>query len=107
MGMATKKSAPKAKCLLSTDSLSGYGLDLVFQTAKQQGYDGLDLAMRKNFDARQIEYVVELSKKYRIQVEVVQTSRNINLKEMNQAVELARAVGAKVIAINAPEFFNI
>ncbi|MDP2670098.1 MAG: hypothetical protein Q8O99_03825 [bacterium] len=106
--MATKKKqSTGVKCLLSTDSLSGYGLDLIFQTAKEQGYDGIDLAMRKNFDARQIEYVRELMEKYKLPIEIIQISRKVNLKEMNQAVDLARTVGAKVITINAPEFFNI
>ena len=31
-----KKPAKKADFLLSTDSLSGYGLDLIFQLAKEQ-----------------------------------------------------------------------
>lgn len=107
----TEKKAPAkkklARCLLSSDTLSGYGLDLIFQTAKEKGYDGIDLAMWKNFDAWQIEYVKELIKNYDIPVEVIQISSKANLKEMNQAVDLAKQVGAKVITINAPEFFNI
>lgn len=103
----TNKKNAWALCLLSTDTLSWYWLDLIFQTAKEQGYDGIDLAMRKNFDARQLAYVQELMKKYDIPVEVVQISNKANLKEMNQAVDLAKMIGAKVITINAPDFFNI
>lgn len=97
----------KASFLLSSDTLSGYGLDLVFQTAKEIGFDGIDLAMWKNFDAWHIEYVQTLIKKYDMPIKVIQISRNVNIKEMNQAVEIARAVGAEVITINAPEVFNI
>lgn len=104
---ATTPKKQKVACLLSTDSLSGYGLDLIFQTAKEQGYDGIDLAMWKNFDARQVAYVNELVKKYGIPVEVVQISNKANLKELNQAVDLAKSLNAKVITINAPWFFNI
>ncbi len=103
----TKKKVTWAPCLLSTDTLGWYGLDLIFQTAKEQWYDGIDLAMWKNFDARQLAYVQELINKYDIPVEVVQISNKANLKEMNQAVDLAKMINAKVITINAPDFFNI
>ena len=104
---SSAKKNSVAMCLLSTDTLSGYGLDLIFQTAKEEWFDGIDLAMWKNFDAWQVAYVNELTKKYAIPVEVIQISNKANLKEMNQAVDIAKAVGAKVITINAPDFFNI
>lgn len=63
--------------------------------------------MRKNFDAWHIAYVKDLMEKYKLPVRVVQISRKVNIKEMNQAVELARAVGAEVITINSPNIFNI
>lgn len=93
--------------LLSTDTLSGYGLDLIFQTAKEQWYHGIDLAMWKNFDAWSIDYVTELTKKYELPVKIVQISSQSNIKEMNQAVDLAKALEAEVITINAPEILNI
>jgi len=102
-----KKKTKKAPLLLSTDTLSGYGLDLIFQLAKEQWYDWLDLAMWKNFDAWSIEYVTELTKKYKLPIKVIQISRKVNIKEMNQAVDLAKAVDADVITINSPEIFNV
>lgn len=87
-----KSAAPQAKFLLSTDSLSGYGLDLIFSTAKELNFDGIDLAMWKNFDARHIEYVQDLIKKYELPIKVIQISREVNIKEMNQAVDLAKEV---------------
>ena len=35
----------KAKLLLSSETLRGYGLDLIFETAKEAGFEGLDLSM--------------------------------------------------------------
>lgn len=102
-----KHTPPKAEFLLSSDTLSGYGLDLIFQTASDIGFQGIDLAMRKNFDAWHIEYVKQLMDKYQVPVKVVQISRRVNIKEMNQAVELAKEIEADVITINAPEFFNM
>lgn len=103
---AKKNKKTKAKFLLSSDSLSGYGLDLIFQLAKDMWFDGVDLAMWKNFDAWQKEYVLWLIKKYKIPVPVVQTSRKVNLKEMNEAVDLAREVEANCVSLNAPEYFS-
>lgn len=102
-----KTQANKPAYLLSTDTLSGYGLDLIFQVASDMGYDGIDLAMRKNFDARHISYVQDLMQKYNLPIKVVQISRKVNIKEMNQAVDLAKSVGANVITINSPDIFNV
>jgi len=88
--MANKKNVNKAQFLLSTDTLSGYGLDLIFDTARELNFDGIDLAMWKNFDARHTDYVIDLSKKYNMPVKVVQISDKANIKEMNQAVDLGK-----------------
>lgn len=93
--------------MLSTDTLSGYGLDLIFELASSVGFDGIDLAIWKNFDAWHIAYVQKLIAQHKIPVKVVQISRDVNIKEMNQAVDIARAVGADTITINAPELFNM
>ena len=102
-----KKQAPKAEFLLSTDTLSGYGLDLIFSIAHDLWFDGIDLAMRKNFDAWHTEYVIDLSEKYKMPVKVVQISDQVNIKEMNQAVDLAKEIWAEVITINAPGILNL
>lgn len=106
MGESTKGSV-KSPLLLSTDTLSWYWLDLIFQIAKEQNFQGIDLAMRKNFDAWSIEYVKKLIDKYDVSVDVIQTSNRVNIKEMNQAVNLAKEVDAEVITINSPEIFNV
>ena len=54
--MQTKTNA----LLLSTDTLPNYGLDLIFSIAKNTWFDGIDLAMRKWFDAWDDEYVQKL-----------------------------------------------
>ncbi len=101
-----KKEIKKSLCLFSSDSLSGYGLDLIFDLVKEAGFDGLDLAIWKNFDAWKIDYVKKLSEKYELPVKVIQTSDNLNDKEINRAIDLCYELGADTIAINAPKFFN-
>ncbi len=100
------KDIKKSMCLFSTDSLSGYWLDLVFELAKEAWFDGIDLAIRKNFDSRKIDYVKKLSENYQLPIKVIQTSDNLNDKEINRAIDLCYELGADTIAINAPKFFN-
>lgn len=95
------------KVLFSTDSLNGYGLDLVFSVAKEAGCDGIDLALWKNFDARHDSYVKKLTEQYKLPVEVVQTSAKVNAKELNQAITICQQTGAKHISINAPSYFDV
>ncbi len=98
--------SPQANYLLSTDSLSGFWLDLIFDVAKSAGFDGIDLALWKIFDARNVDYVKKLSANHNLPVRVIQTSASLNAKEMNQALDLCVATGADTIAINAPSFFD-
>lgn len=63
--------------------------------------------MWKNFDARNTTYVKKLVAKHAMPVKVVQTSQNINIKEMHKAIDVCEAVGADTIAINPPKIFNI
>jgi len=101
-----KREIKKPACLFSSDSLSWYGLDLIFDLVKEAGFDGIDLAIRKNFDARKVDYVKKLSDTYELPVKVIQTSDNLNDKEINRAIDLCYELGADTIAINAPTFFN-
>lgn len=109
----TNKSPEKNKkdgtpeFLMSSDAFSNCGLDLIFELTKEAGFDGIDLAIWKNFDARNVDYVKKLSKKHDLPVKIVQVSENVNQKELNKALDLCEATGADTITINAPKFFNM
>ncbi len=103
----TKKTNKKNKFLLSTDTLSGYWLDLIFQIASKIWFDWIDLALRKNFDARNDYYVKKLIEKYNLPVYIIQTSRNVNRSEMNYAVDLAKYLWVDTININSPSYLNL
>jgi hypothetical protein len=96
----------KNELLLSTDALAGYGLDLIFGTAKEAEFDGIDLAIWKNFDAWKVDYVKKLSETHKLPVKVIQTSASINAKELNLALDLCEATGADTITINAPQILD-
>lgn len=95
------------KILLSTDTLPWYGLDYIFDTALEHWFTGIDLAIWKNFDGWNSKYVKKLIKKYNLPVEIVQTSAQLSAKEAQQALILAQEVWAKVVAFNAPAYFNV
>ena len=89
--------------LLSTDTLPNYWLDLIFSIAKDSGFDGVDLAIRKGFDAWDEEYVQKLSLEYDMPVYIIQTSSKLNQKELDKALDLCQATNADTICINAPK----
>lgn len=97
--METKRNA----LLLSTDTLPNYWLDLIFSIAKNAWFDGIDLAMRKWFDAWDEEYVQKLSLQHEMPVYVIQTSAKLNQKELDKALDLCQATNADTICINAPK----
>jgi len=66
-------------------------LDLIFDTVKQAELDGIDLAIWKNFDAWNVEYVKKLSHKHELPIRVIQTSDSLNAKELNLALDLCEA----------------
>jgi hypothetical protein len=104
LSLMTSKHTPTI--LLSSDTLSGYGLDHIFEVAKEVGFDGIDLATWKNYDAWNEVYVAKLTEKHNLPVKVVQVSSKINAKEMEQAFDLCDDLNVKTISINAPSTFN-
>lgn len=102
-----QNTSKKSSLLLSTDSLSGYWLDLIFGLAKNLNFDWIDLALRKNFDSWNVPYLKNLIEKYNMPIKVVQVSEKVNTKEINQALDICRELWADVISINAPNIFDI
>ncbi len=94
------------KFLLSTDTLSWYWLDLIFDIAVESWFWWIDLAIWKNFDSRNTSYVKKLSNKHNLPVKIIQTSDNINAKELNLALELCEELWADTITINPPKIMN-
>jgi sugar phosphate isomerase/epimerase len=87
----SEKPKDTVKFLISTDSFSNYGLDLIFDLAKDAGFDGIDLAMRKSNDAQNVAYVKKLAIKHELPVKSIQVSDNVNQKELNKALDLCEA----------------
>lgn len=106
-GIGQGKDQDRSHLLLSSDSLEGYGLDMIFEVAKEAGFEGIDLAMWQGFDAWNVRYVKKLVDQYEMPVRSIQTSRKVNAKELNKAVDIANEIDCNVININAPKIFNV
>ena len=79
---------------------------MVFMIAKEIGYEGIDLALWNNFDAWNIDYVKKLVKSYELPIKIIQTSENLNKKELNYAIELALELKVENVVVNPPKYYN-
>ena len=104
--MIKTETITKEKFLLSTDSLWWCWLDLIFDLAKKAWFDGIDLAMWKNFDVWNVSYVKKLSEKYALPVKVIQTSPSLNQKELEKVLDLCGELNVDSVNINSPKFFD-
>lgn len=93
--------------VLCTDTLKGYGLNRIFEFAKEAGYDGIDLQMDShNYDTLNKEYVKRISDETGVPVKCVSTDTNAGSKEILDAVDLAKLLGAKVVVVQSPKILN-
>ncbi len=93
--------------VLSTDSLEGYGLNRIFEFAKNADYDGIDLVISpKDFDTQNPEYIKSLSDKYELPVVTIQTPPNGSPKKINMAVDIAKKLNCQIIVIQPPRLLE-
>jgi sugar phosphate isomerase/epimerase len=91
---------------LSTDSLRGYGLNRVFEFAKNAGYDGIDLYIdEKNYDTHNADYVKKLSKEFDLPILSIQLP-DASPKRLEKIVVMAKKVQSKVIIIQPPKILS-
>lgn len=92
---------------LSTDTLKGYGLNRIFNFAKEAKYDGIDLSIDpKNFDTQNTEYIKLLIDQYNLPVLAIQTAPNANPHKIQEAVKMAKELGTRIIVIQPPKLFD-
>ncbi len=92
---------------ISTDSLKGYGLNRIFNFAKEAQYDGIDLAITPhNYDTQNTKYIKSLIDEFNIPVLSIQTPAKANPKKIKSAVTMAKALNTKIIIIQPPKIFD-
>ena len=90
--------------LLSTASLTGYGLHRVFEFAKKSGFTGIDIALgATNFDFWDEEYIKSLSDEFGVPVlSITAPSKWLNQKKVDRIVGIAKTLGTQVITFSPP-----
>lgn len=93
--------------VLCTDTLKGYGLNRIFEFAKEAGYEGIDLQMdSRNFDTLNKDYIKRISEETGVPVKSVSADVNASSKEVLDAVDIAKLLGAKIVVIQSPKILN-
>lgn len=90
--------------LLSTSSLTGYGLHKMFYFAKETKMTGLDLHLNnKDFDLWDKDYIKSLSDEYDIPVlSITAPLRWMNERKVNIIISIAKELGTQVVTFSPP-----
>lgn len=93
---------------LSTDSLKGYGINRIFELAKEAGLDGLDIAVDpKNYDTLNSAYLKKLSSEHGLPIVALQAAPNASHSQILETVETAKTMGVNIIIVQPPRITNI
>jgi sugar phosphate isomerase/epimerase len=96
---------------LSTGSLYTYGLDRVFGLAKEAGFDGIEVLVDGRWDTRQADYLRHLMTRYGLPVVSLHSPFHLIPVpgweqdpgwRLKRTVELAEALGARVVVAHPP-----
>lgn len=92
---------------LSTETLKGYGLHRIFKFAKEIGFDGISLAMENGeFDTLDNDYIKAVSDEIGLPVLSIQTPAKTSKTKIQDAVEMAKKLGTRIIVIQPPKIFD-
>lgn len=91
---------------LCTDSLSNYGLNRIFRFAKKAGFDGIEIALTKDFDTQNAEYIAELVDEYKLPVVAVSAPRKTTKKKVLAAIEMAKKLNCQIVVVQPPDLLN-
>jgi sugar phosphate isomerase/epimerase len=98
----------KNMLLLCTDSLKGYGINRIFQFAKEAGFDGIDLSVDPLlFDTLNGEYLKELSEQYGLPIHAIAGPKGVSTKLIRQIVKIAKIVDSKVVVLQPPRIHEL
>ncbi len=90
--------------LVSTSSLSGYGLHRIFWFVKKANYDWIDLVLTKNnFDAWSPDYINSLIEEFNVPVlSITAPNRGLDEKKVDIIINIAKKIWAQNITFFPP-----
>ncbi len=92
---------------LHTNSLKKYGLNRIFEFAKEAGYDGIEIGVDKaNYDTQNAEYIKELSEKHNLPIVALHSPKNGTAKSAKHVVEMADYLKCPVVVITPPKLLD-
>ena len=92
---------------LHTSSLHKYGLNRIFEFAKEGGYDGIEIGVDKNnFDTQNAEYIKKLSQQYKLPIVALHAPVNGTEKSVEHVVEMAVYLKCRVVVITPPKILD-
>jgi hypothetical protein len=91
--------------LLSTRSLSGYGLDKIFTLAKSAGCDGIDISVDFSlFDTIDPVYLQLLSVRHSLPIlSITAPARRVTKKQSSEILALAEILDVKIVNFTPPQ----
>lgn len=92
--------------LFHTDNLIHYGLDRIFQFAKEAGYDGIEVGIDLVLDKQNPEYLKELEKRYDIKIKAFSLSEKYENKLADRFQKTVRAFPGSIINLNSSEILS-
>lgn len=105
------------KVLLSTGSIYTYGLNRIFEIAKETGFDGIELLLRSKLDAGYVdtwdfEYLRSLEIKNNIKIYSIHIPFEIEISEnpdliLDEVKKLAKKLGVKTLILHVPRLDQI
>jgi len=96
--------AAKRMLLLSTASLTGYGLHRIFSFANTAGYSGIDIALwTLNFDLWDEEYIYELTETFKLPViSITAPGKWMSKKKLEKIMLMAKKLSVQLITVSPP-----
>lgn len=89
---------------LHTSSLHKYGLNRIFEFAKEADYDGIEIEVDKNnFDTQNAEYIKKLTDEYKLPVLALHAPANGTQKSVEHVIEMAIYLKCPVVVITPPK----
>lgn len=94
--------------LLSTSTLTWYGLHRVFDFAKNAWYDGIDISLSiMNFDLWDADYISSLIDTYKIPVlSLTAPSKDMSTVKFHEILELGQKISTRTISFAPPHIMD-
>lgn len=93
--------------ILHTASLNKYGLNRIFEFAKEANYDGIEIGVDKNnFDTQNAEYIKKLCEAYQLPVVALETPFNGTPKIVEHVVSMANYLNCSTVVVNPPKLLD-